>query len=187
MARPFVTVFLITATIVAYYLEMTVGGDVVACEAFGLTPAHPSLETLFSSLFVHHPESYAHIGWNMVLLAVFGAIVEIQIGGTRTLGLYLLAGALGGILHTVVDPTSTVPLIGASGAIYGLMAVAAVLQPRLLWFVVVMGVVNVGHAFFGGEEGVSFATHIGGLATGVAYGALLTVTAGIPAERARAR
>ena len=71
-----------------------------------------------------------------------------------------------------MDPSATEPLVGASGAIFGLVAVAAALRPPLLGFAVAFGAVEVFHAFTGGAGTASFGCHIGGLCAGVLFAAL---------------
>ena len=166
---PLMTLALILANLLAYSLELASGGQ-TACYAYGLIPTQFShsgaISPLFSSLFLHDPASLLHLGGNMAFLALFGVVVEKALGSFRFLGLYLLAGAAGGLMHVLVAPGATDPLVGASGAILGLIAVAGVLRPRLMGFVVAFVGLNVFHAFFGGEGNVSFGCHIGGFVAG---------------------
>jgi membrane associated rhomboid family serine protease len=69
-------------------------------------------------------------------------------------------------MHVLVGPAATTPLVGASGAIFGVMAVAGALRPRLLGFIVAFVGINVFHAFAGGSGNVSFGCHIGGFVAG---------------------
>jgi rhomboid family protein len=167
---PLFTLLLVAANLLAYCLELEAGGQ-AACEAYGLIPAQfvrtGALTPMFSSLFLHDPAGLAHLAGNMVFLTLFGTLVERGLGRLGFLSLYLTAGAAGGLCHVLVDPTSTSPLVGASGAIFGVLAVAAVLQPRLLGFVVAFVGLNVWHAFMGGAGDVSFGCHIGGFCVGV--------------------
>jgi membrane associated rhomboid family serine protease len=175
---PLVTIALILANLAVYALERASGGQAF-CEAFGMIPAHfvhgGALEPLFTSLFLHDPSSLLHLGGNMVFLAFFGTIVERELGGLPFLVVYLLAGVAGGLMHVAVSPSAVEPLVGASGAIFGLIAVAAALRPRLLGFAVAFAGIEVFHAFTGGEGAVSFGCHIGGLAAGVCIVLLLRV------------
>jgi membrane associated rhomboid family serine protease len=176
---PLVTVLLVLANVLAYRLELASGGQSF-CEAFGLVPAHfvhsGNLAPLFSSLFLHDPSSLFHIAGNMAFLALFGALVERALGSCRFLALYLLAGVVGGLTHAFVSPTSVDPLVGASGAIFGVLAVAGALYPRLLGFVVAFMGINLFHAFFGGGGNVSFGCHIGGFVAGFLVVLVLRVT-----------
>jgi membrane associated rhomboid family serine protease len=172
MARrsaPVVTLLLVATNLLAYALELASGGQ-APCEAYGLVPARfmrtGAVEPLFSSLFLHDPESLIHLGGNMAFLVLFGVIVEQALGHLSFLGVYLLAGAAGGLLHVFVGPASTEPLVGASGAIFGIIAVAGVLRPRLMGFVAAFVGINVFHAFTGGDGNVSFGCHIGGFCVG---------------------
>ena len=173
---PLVTLVLVTLNVLAYLLELAGGGWRV-CNAYGLVPARfahgGSLEPLFSSLFLHDPSGLLHLGGNMAFLAVFGAIAEGSLGHLGFLALYLVAGASGGLMHVLVNPAATDPLVGASGAIFGVMAVAGALRPRLLGFVVAFVALNVWNAFSGGSGEVSFGCHIGGFIAGVLVVAIM--------------
>jgi membrane associated rhomboid family serine protease len=175
-SAPVVTLLLVAANLLAYALELASGGQ-AACEAYGLVPARfmrtGAVEPLFSSLFLHDPGSLIHLGGNMAFLAIFGVVVERALGSLSFLGLYLLAGAAGGLMHVLVAPGSTDPLVGASGAIFGVLAVAGVLRPRLMGFVAAFVGLNVWHAFVGGDGNVSFGCHIGGFVAGFLVVALL--------------
>jgi membrane associated rhomboid family serine protease len=167
MARetaPF-TALLALALIVAYAAELALGGMSV-CTEFGLVPSHPSLETALSSMFLHDPSGPIHLGGNLVFLVVFGGIVERALGSVRFLGLYVAAGLGGCAFHCLVSPSSTDALVGASGALFGLLAVAAVVRPRMLGFAVAFAGLNVWYAFAGGAGDVSFGCHIGGFFVG---------------------
>ena len=163
-----VTFLLILATILAYGLELTLGGLPV-CETHGLIPASftGDLTPIFTSLFLHDPATVYHLAGNMAALLLFGLVVERDLGSLALLAVYGFAGLAGGLLHVAVDPSSTSPLVGASGAIFGVMAVAGALRPRLIGFVVGFGAIEVWRALTGGDVAVSFGCHIGGLAGGV--------------------
>ncbi len=161
MRLPLITAALVAANLATFGLELT-DGVVPTCETYGLVPAHVTAGGLLGSLFLH--VSWVHLGGNMASLAVAGPLVERALGHLRFLALYLVAGALGGLLHAAIDPTT---MVGASGAICGVLAVLVALRPRLLGFVVGFMIVNVWYALVGGGEGVSFGTHIGGFTVGV--------------------
>jgi membrane associated rhomboid family serine protease len=169
---PLVTVALILANLMAYTLELADGG-LAFCEVHGLVPARfmrtGDLEPLLSSMFLHDPATLWHLGGNMVFLAVFGRLVEGSLGHLRFLVLYLAAGVGGALTHVLVDPTATDPLVGASGAIFGILGVAAVIRPRLLGFVACFFAMNLWDAFTGTGGNVSFGDHIGGFCVGAAF------------------
>jgi membrane associated rhomboid family serine protease len=79
----------------------------------------PPLLTLFTSQFLHG--GLLHLGGNMLFLWIFGNNVEEQMGGVRFLTFYLLCGVLAGLVHYASAPASTVPAVGASGAISGVL------------------------------------------------------------------
>jgi membrane associated rhomboid family serine protease len=156
-----------------YGLELAGDGQAV-CDAYGLVPARPSLVTALTSMWLHDPSTFWHAGGNLATLVLVGSRVERAIGSTRFAAIYFVGGLAGAALHLVVDPTSTVPLVGASGALFAVLAVAAVVfGPGMLAFTVVLALTNIVHAFgAAGPPGVSFGTHLGGFAFGVLVVAL---------------
>jgi membrane associated rhomboid family serine protease len=72
-------------------------------------------------------------------------------------------------MHVAIDPGSMVPLVGASGAVFGVLAVAGVIRPALLGFVVSFAAIEVWHAFSGSAGDVSFGCHIGGFVAGFVF------------------
>jgi membrane associated rhomboid family serine protease len=175
-----VTALLVALNLLAFGFELAYGIE-PTCYAYGLIPAHFTASGLLGGLFLH--ASWIHLGGNMACLAFAGTVVERTIGGLRFLALYLAAGVLGGLLHVQVDPTALEPMVGASGAICGVLAVMGALRPRLLGFVVGFVLVNVWYALAGGGGGgeVSFGTHIGGFAVGVLAVAGMRVTSELEA------
>ena len=162
---PLVTVGLLAANVLAYAVELAGNGERV-CRAYGLVPARFALDALLTSMLLHDPTNYSHIVGNLVFLAVFGAIVEADLGKVRFLALYLAAGVAGGLFHVLVDPTSTSPLVGASGAIFGLLAWGALLRPGLLTFVGLFVGMNIWFALTETGGGTSYGAHIGGFVAG---------------------
>lgn len=172
---PLVTLVLVALNLAVYGLELGTGGQGL-CNAYGFVPAHPSLETAVSSLFLHDPSSLLHLGGNLVFLVIFGSIVEGELGGFWFIALYAAAGLGGAVLHAVVNPSSTDALVGASGAIFGVLSIAGALRPRLLGFVAAFGCVEIWHAFMGGNGVTSFGCHLGGLAVGALVVVFMRVT-----------
>jgi len=172
---PFATFALVLANLVVYLHELVIGGQKV-CDAYGLIPARLVPETLLTSLFLHDPGNLTHLLGNMAFLAVFGTLVEGSLGHLRFLALYGAAGVLGGFSHVLVDPSSTSPLVGASGAVFGILAVATVLRPRLLGFAVAFVGIEIWHAFAGGDGAVSFGCHLGGFFAGFLLVTILRAT-----------
>ncbi|MCS6776925.1 MAG: rhomboid family intramembrane serine protease [Chloroherpetonaceae bacterium] len=151
---------------------------------------HPAWLTVFTSMFLH--ASWLHIGGNMLYLWVFGNNIEDVLGRARFVMFYLLSGVGAAAVHIASDPTSTVPTVGASGAVAGLMGAYLLLYPhaRILSIVPLFGILStlmevpavlvigfwvllqVLHTqLFGGEMltrggGVAYLAHIGGFVTG---------------------
>ena len=109
-------------------------------ELFGFMPArllHPAMFgyarweaafTLVTSLFLHG--GFVHLAGNMIYLWVFGGPIEDILGHVRYFIFFIACGAIGSLAHTVVFPTSTIPSIGASGSIAGILGAFLVLRPH---------------------------------------------------------
>lgn len=174
---PVVTALLVLAILACYGLELAAGGS-AACMAWGLRPAHPTAAAVLASMFLHDPDSLAHVGGNVLALAAFGSVAERDFGGHRIALVYLLAGVGGALLFVVAEPTSTVPMVGASAAISGLMPLAAAARPRLVGFVATLSAYDVACVLLGGGStaahaansgAVAHAAHVGGFAVGVLF------------------
>lgn len=132
--------------------------------------------TLLSSMFLHG--SGAHLLFNMYALLIFGGLIEQRIGSKRFLGVYLFAGLFAGILYSLF---SSVPALGASGAIMAVLGLAIMLLPHLkvlFFFVFPMSLRTAGIIFalidivglFNPHSGVAHLAHLGGLFVGLVYG-----------------
>ena len=99
--------------------------DLVVFE-YGFRPAHPSLTALFTALFLH--AGFMHLFGNMLFLWIYGDNVEHRLGALRYLTAYIVAGVAASSFYGVFDSDSPLPLIGASGAISG------VLGCYFIWF-----------------------------------------------------
>ena len=132
---PYVTYTLIALNILVFIFELSLNPAqlevffhyfaIVPLELtvnLGGTATHqpvPELATLFSSQFLH--ASFAHIGFNMLYLWIFGNNIEEELGSTKYLIFYLSCGVLAGLTQWFFSATSSVPSLGASGAIAGVM------------------------------------------------------------------
>src|SRR6516164_7056755 len=125
--KPVVTWCLIAANLVIFFYET--GASQLAfdrlIDTFSLTPA--AFVTLATYQFFH--ADIAHLLGNMVFLWVFGDDVERALGRARYLAFYLICGAIGGLVFVANDPHSTIELIGASGAIAGVVVAYVMLRP----------------------------------------------------------
>jgi membrane associated rhomboid family serine protease len=202
---PLVNYLLILLNVLAFVWERwTIGVEGLAPRAllheYGLTPRlllqHPVdyAPTVLTSMFLHDPGGWAHIGGNMLFLWIFGDNVEDALGRARYLLFYLLSGFAAAAAQIMIDPYSPVAMVGASGAIAGVLAAYVTLYPwsritvlnpiPLLWlffglflelpawFVIgeffVMNVLY-GLGMLGGHAlgGVAFFAHIGGFVAGL--------------------
>jgi membrane associated rhomboid family serine protease len=129
-STPYITVTLIVLNAVAWLYELTVPADLlpVFLQLYGVVPADFNAPTLVSSMFLHG--SWSHFIGNMWYLWIFGDNVEDRVGHGRFIAFYLLCGIVAALGHVAMDPTSTLPTIGASGAIAGVMGAYFVLYPH---------------------------------------------------------
>lgn len=166
---------------------------------FGLVPGRLSLArpvtllTLFSSIFLHG--SWFHLISNMWTLFIFGDNVEDRMGKGRYVAFYVLAGILSGVSHAYFTSGSSVPTVGASGAIAGVLGAYLLLFPRgrvltlipiffLPWFIEIPAFIYLGVWFFsqlssgllslghlGGTQfsGIAWWAHIGGFVAGMLF------------------
>ena len=95
---------------------------------YGVVPAYFAPATLITSMFLHG--SWSHVLGNMWYLWIFGDNVEDRVGHGRFIVFYLLCGIVAALGQVAVDPNSTLPTIGASGAIAGVMGAYFVLYPQ---------------------------------------------------------
>lgn len=196
--RPVLTLCLLAANLVVFAYEiwlMRQGGRAldVFMERYALIPGRlvegwrepGSWLTVLSSMFMHG--SGAHVLGNCWFLWIFGAGVEERLGAWRFLGFYFVAGVGAAALQGVTDPFSTIPMVGASGAISGLLGAYFVLFPGawiltlvpwivpivpvpafiflILWFVL-QTMNGVGSLQGSATGGVAWWAHIGGFVAG---------------------
>ena len=220
---PVVTLGIIIACFVgwAYELGLLASGGSVELDAFltawGVVPADLtaawsagnvlSLETatLVTSQFLHG--GWLHLLGNLLFLWIFGNNIEDRFGHVPFLVFYLTAGAVAGLAQVVIDPTSTIPTIGASGAIAGTLGAYFVLFPGAritslvflgffyqlidvpavivlaFWFAlqVIDAVASIGVTGTGG--GVAFFAHVGGFVFGVVVAFLVARSTGSRGRR----
>ena len=97
--------------------------------------AVPESYTLLSYMFLHG--DILHLSGNLLFLWVFGDNVEDALGHVKFLVFYLVCGVAAGLAHAVMQPDSSIPLIGASGAVAGVIAAYLILHPRVRVWVLV--------------------------------------------------
>ena len=127
---PFITVTIIVINAMAWLYELALPEDVLPLflQLYGVVPADFSTAALISSMFLHG--SWMHFIGNMWYLWIFGDNIEDRLGHGRFVVFYLLCGIGAALGHVAMDPTSTLPTVGASGAIAGVMGGYFVLYPH---------------------------------------------------------
>jgi membrane associated rhomboid family serine protease len=126
---PVVTISLIAINVLVFLYELSLGRAVDAFTLYwGLVPAAFSWVAVFTSMFLHG--GLLHVAGNMLYLWIFGDNVEDRMGHGRFLVFYLLCGVAAALAQTITVPDSVVPMVGASGAIAGVMGAYFVLYPR---------------------------------------------------------
>lgn len=194
-----VTIGLIAVNAIVFLLG-NVQAEPAAIASFGLIPSQlfevrifggavpfanqsvqlPEGFTLITYQFLHG--DILHLLSNMLFLWVFGDNVEDAMGHLRFLGFYLLCGVAGGLAHAAFLPTSPVPLIGASGAVAGVIAAYLMLHPRVrvwvlafrfiplrisaAWVLGVWVVMQFAMVFLARADQVAWWAHVGGLVAG---------------------
>ncbi len=127
---PYITVTIIVLNGLAWLFEVALPRDVLPqfLQVYGMVPADFHAPTLITSMFLHG--SWSHVLGNMWYLWIFGDNVEDRVGHGRFIVFYLLCGIAAALGQMAIDPHSTLPTIGASGAIAGMMGAYFVLYPR---------------------------------------------------------
>jgi membrane associated rhomboid family serine protease len=187
---PWVTTLLIAANVFVFLYQVSLDPFTRNDFTFqyGFVPARFSLDSLFTSMFLHG--GWMHLIGNMVFLWVFGDNVEDILGHGRFLVFYLLCGVAAALLQFAVNPASRVPMVGASGAIFGVMGAYALKFPHarismIGWFIFlftfeapawVVMLYYLGVNLFSGfgaiadvmneRGGVAFFAHVGGFLAG---------------------
>ena len=116
---PFVMYFLVAVNVVAFITTKYILSFDVSLEEYAFVPAAPSVNTAFTSMFLH--AGILHILGNMFFLWVFGDNVEDALGGVHFLLAYLLCGFAATGMHYIFNTASIIPTVGASGAISGVL------------------------------------------------------------------
>ena len=127
---PFVTIGLIVVNVLVFFYELSLGEAYLErfLFAWGLVPATFSWVAVLSSMFLHG--GVMHVGSNMLFLWIFGDNVEDRMGHGRFVVFYLLCGTAAALAQTATSPESIVPMVGASGAVAGVMGAYFVLYPH---------------------------------------------------------
>ncbi len=199
--KPVFTVAFIAACIAVFFWQLSLGPQLQrAIYSFGLIPALlfdiqqpppeiaviPTWTTVFTSMFLHG--GWMHLIGNMLYLWIFGNNIEDAMGHKRFIVFYLLCGIAAALAQAIPDPQSVIPMVGASGAISGILGAYLLLYPNArvlvaiplgfilhttrlpavwvlgLWFVFQL----VNSALSGDQQGgVAWGAHIGGFVAGM--------------------
>jgi membrane associated rhomboid family serine protease len=190
---PYVTISLVAINVLVFLYQFALGPAVNQFVlAFGLVPAYFSWVNVVTSMFLHG--GFLHVAGNMLYLWIFGDNVEDRMGHGRFLAFYLLCGTAAALGQTLTVPDSMVPMVGASGAVAGVMGAYFVLYPHsrivtLLPIFIFIQIIEVPAIFFlgvwflmqllsgvgsiamatGGEPagGIAFWAHVSGFAAGI--------------------
>jgi membrane associated rhomboid family serine protease len=185
---PIVTTLLIVACTLVFLFELSL--DDYSRDYFitryGVVPAHFRPVTLVTSMFLHG--GWSHIIGNMLFLWAFGKSLEDAMGHSKFLAFYMICGVAAGIAHVAMNPFTTLPTVGASGAIAGVMGAYLIKFPRAkIHTLVFFFLADIPAAFilvywfltqlfseYGSitqtqvvSSGVAYAAHIGGFITGM--------------------
>lgn len=200
---PIVTWCIIGTCVLVFLWQVSLGDErgQIAVFEFGMIPARlfgtgelradiaavPAWSTLLTSMFMHG--SWLHLGLNMLFLWIFGDNVEDSMGHLRYAVFYLVCGIAAAMTQALIHPDSTIPMVGASGAISGILGAYLLLHPYatvrvLIVIVVFVTIVHVpalfvlGLWFFTqlmsaafsptGGPGIAFWAHVGGFVAGMA-------------------
>ena len=200
--HPIVNNTIIAVCVIVFILELSYsGGKAAFVQHFGLIPARVNLFSLFSYMFMHG--GFWHLLFNMWFLYIFGDNIEDRLGPGRYLVFYIGCGLASALAHLALNLGSPVPIVGASGAIAGVMGAYLVLFPRAkvltlvplffiplflelpaflllgIWFVIQL--LNATATSAGGG-GVAWWAHVGGFIAGIGFLKLFGVESGIISE-----
>ena len=197
---PVITMLIIIVNVIVFLWELQLGPDLQqGIFRVAFIPARfwlpgslfANLQTIFISMFLHG--GFLHVGSNMLYLWIFGDNIEDRLGHMRYTVFYLLCGFIAALTHAFANPSSTLPAIGASGAIAGVLGAYLILFPRArvttlipvfvfimirelpavlilgFWFVLQLfsGVGSLGLRDAQDMGGVAYFAHIGGFVAGM--------------------
>ncbi len=189
----FVTWTLIVISIVMFLVQLGVSEEtnIIMVRDYALIPAAitgkltlggdlPPIVAVFTYMFLH--AGWMHIIGNMLFLWVLGDNIEDAFGSVRFLFFFLLCGAAGGVAHLLANPDSVVPLVGASGAVAGVVAAYLMLRPCAKITILLFGFIPIAigsawvlgfwalvqfwNVFAAAGDDTAWWAHVGGLAAG---------------------
>ncbi len=194
---PFVTISLIAINVVVFIYELFLSPEFlkIFIIKFGIIPTNlihnsldpgpagfPNILTMLTSTFLHG--SVIHVGGNMLFLWIFGNNIEDTVGHFKFILFYFVSALVAGFTQSIVTPYSNIPLIGASGAVAGVLGAYLLLFPQariltLLWLFFFIRLIKVPAIIFlglwfllqimyaGMGGGIAWFAHIGGFIAGM--------------------
>jgi membrane associated rhomboid family serine protease len=191
-SKPLITILIIGINVLAFLFELSLDpytrNDFIA--VFGFVPDQARLSSVLTSMFLH--SGWLHLLGNMLFLWVFGDNIEDILGHGKFLLFYVLCGVAAAMGQYAVNPDSRIPMVGASGAIAGVMGAYMMKFPHaritlIGWFIIIFSfdlpayvvlLYWLGLQFFSGlgsisdaasqQGGTAFFAHIGGFIAGLA-------------------
>jgi membrane associated rhomboid family serine protease len=172
-----VTIFLVIANFMVFLLQIAVEP---VTRLIALTPTMAFAGyywQFFTYMFAHG--NISHIGFNMLALFLFGGVMERLLGWRKFLFLYIVAGFGSALLHIALTGVSTTPLLGASGAVFAILAAYAYKFPKnILWvfpgipvpaavLVAFFVIFEFTSGLFGFQPGIANFGHLGGIIAGL--------------------
>lgn len=183
---PWTTLSLVAVNVIVFIWSISSVDFRALLLEFGFVPSRlgqiGSLHCLISHMFLH--ADLFHIFINMLLFLQFGSLAELKLGRIRFLLLYLLSGVFAVLFYALLAPESEIPLVGASGAIFGALASYALLYPARPVFVMrrlkvpsIVGVffiftLEIVYAFLGINPYIANTAHLGGGIAGISLTAI---------------
>ncbi len=187
------TYTLIIANFLVFALSLFFSNEIIG--ELGFRPVYlstdlfPQVYTLFTSMFVH--AGFLHILGNMLVFFFIGAAFEHRIGPKKFLFIYLVTGVIGALTFSAANLNSEIPLVGASGAIFGILGAFAYSYPRdevvmpvpigimiimrikVIYATIIFAVVETIVVFLSVQDNTAHLAHFGGLVSGVIFAAIL--------------
>ncbi|MGB7762652.1 MAG: rhomboid family intramembrane serine protease [Bryobacteraceae bacterium] len=192
-SKPVVTVLLIVVNILVFLFEYSLDPYTLNAfiSAYGLVPDHFTITSVFTSMFLH--AGWLHVLSNMWFLWIFGDNIEDILGHGKFLLFYLMCGVAAALTQFLADPSSRIPMVGASGAIAGVMGAYMVKFPRarietfvfvlfffftfdvpawamlIYWFFLQLfgGFESITASLYSRAGGTAFLAHVGGFIAGM--------------------
>lgn len=187
------TYAIIIANFLVFLLSIFYPNEIIGY--LGFRPAYlsldqlPQLYTLFASMFVH--SGFLHILGNMFVFFFMGVAFEQRIGRKKFLVIYLITGICGAFTHSALNLGSWIPLVGASGAIFGILGAFAYAYPRdevvmpvplgimfimrikVIYATILFAILETVVVIFSVQDSTAHFAHLGGLVSGVILAAVM--------------